>query len=94
MGYVPVAIGMSSGFEAANNLAIEGANDATTWLPLKTASGGAVAWTSGVITSATGAAYGVATEWQHVLSGYQFLRFRANGNQSTGVTFNVQLIPL
>ena len=94
MGYVPTALDISSGFEGAMPLTIKGSNDATNWLALQTSSGALVGWASAVITSATAQSVAVAPEWQRALEGHRYIRFVSSANQSTGITFTVQLKPL
>lgn len=93
MGYRPIAFDLSSGFEGANAIAIEGSENATTWYPLFTSTGGTITFTSG-IGSATGRCVVPVAEIQDALAAHRYLRLRSAGNQSTGVTFSVRLMPL
>lgn len=94
MGYRPVGIELSSGYEGAQSLWFTGSRNATDYYALLTSSGGTVGWASAVITSATTQHRAMAPEWQPAFEGYQWLRLNTSANISTGVTFTVLLTPL
>src|SRR5512146_769381 len=94
MGYLPVGVELSSGYEGAQSLWFTGSRNATNWFTLLTSSGATVGWASAVITSATTQYRAMAPEWEPALSGHRYLRLNTSANISTNVAFTLLLKPL
>lgn len=99
MGYRPAAIMFSSGWDASNKTTFRVSQDATTWYDFFDSSGAEYNLASGVLVSSTSRSVVLYTDLSLALSAYRFMRVQSGPssaavNQSTGITFAVQLLPL
>lgn len=99
MGYRPAAIDLSSGWDAVNRMTFRVSRDGTTFYDLYDSQGNEYQIASGALTSATGRSFVPLTDLALALQAHRYMRIQSGPssaavNLTTGVTFELQLVPV